>query len=383
MSVRDTDRSLVWLVCCVAAVETAFFTVLTPLLATLVSHAHASHTAAGILVAAYPAGALVGAIPAGLLVGKIGARNVILIGLLLLSVGTLGFGLTNSLGGLEAARFIQGVGGAAAWTAGLAWLSSTTSPERRGQAIGLVMGAALVGALIGPALGAAAALGRVWVFSTFSVCALILGWWTFGLHETPRKEAAASPLGDFLRHPDIVAGLWLVFLAGFFYGVLIVLAPLKLRAVGWSPTVIGGIFLLAAAIEALLNPMLGKWFDRGGGRPLIRATLLGSAAVAFVLPVLTGKWLLAVGVVVAAIVFGAFWLPGTVVLSHGVEDANLEPGTGYALWNIAWAPATVIGAVLAGWLSDVSGYGAPYVLVGCVSLITLTAVSRQRVLVGT
>src|SRR5262249_43187548 len=149
--------------------------------------------------------------------------------------------------------------------------------------------------------------------------------------------------------------------------VLIVLAPLKLRAVGWSPTVIGGIFLLAAAIEAFLNPMLGKWFDRGGGRQLIRATLLGSAGAAFLLPLLTGKWLLAVGVVAAAIVFGAFWLPGTVVLSHGVDDAALEPGAGYALWNIAWAPATVIGAVLAGWLSDVSGYGAPYVLVGCVS----------------
>ena len=384
MSARDGDSQLLGLVCCVAVAETAFFTVLTPLLAPLVHNAHASHTVAGILTAAYPVGVLAGAIPAGLLVWKIGARQAILIGLALLSIGTLTFGLVNSIGGMEAARFVQGAGGAAAWTSGLAWLSSVTAPERRGETIGVVIGAALVGSLMGPALGAAAAVtGRVWVFSLFSVCAIILGAWTLRLREAPRETRATSPIREVLRHPDILAGLWLVFLAGFFYGVLIVLAPLKLRSVGWSPTVIGALFLIAAAIEALLNPMLGRWFDRGGRRLLIPATLIGSAVAAFLLPALANRWSLAVGVIFAAVVFGAFWLPGTVVLSHGVERVALEPGAGYALWNVAWAPATVVGALLAGWLSDVSGDTAPYVLVGCVCLVTLSAGARRRVLVET
>lgn len=381
MSVRGNDRALVGIVGCAAAAETIFFTTLTPMLAHLVRQAHASDTAAGILTAAYPAGALVGAVPAGMLVWKIGIRRAMLIGLVLLSIGTVAFGLLNGINGLGIARLVQGAGGAAAWTSGLAWLSTTIATDRRGAAIGVVMSAALVGALIGPALGAVAvAVGRFSPFLVFSVCALILAVFAARFEETSFDAQSPSSVRSALRHPDIVTGVWLVFLAGLFYGILVVLAPLRLHAVGWSPTVIGTLFLIAAGIEALLNPMLGRWFDRGGRRQIIRTTLIASAVAAFLLPTLANRWLLALGVIFAAVVFGAFWTPGTVVLSHGVERVALEPGAGYALWNIAWAPATVVGAVVAGWLSDVSGETLPYMLVGLVCLLTLTLAARWQVL---
>jgi predicted MFS family arabinose efflux permease len=381
------NRSLINLICCVALVETAFFVMLAPILSELVEDAHASHTQAGILTAAYAGGSMVGALPAGLLVWKVGARLTVIAGLVLLSAATLCFGFLDGIWLLDASRFLQGIGGALAWTSGLAWLTEATGPERRGAAIGLVMSAALVGALVGPVLGAAAAqLGRAWVLSTFSVLGAGLVVWTLRLEERSAerrpgfvdREARRS-----LRHPDVLGGLWLVFIAGFFFGVLAVIAPLALSDVGLSAVWIGAVFLVAAAVEAVLNPLLGRWYDEGGRVPLIRLTLVSSAAIAFLLPVLSEKWVLATGVALAAIAFGSFWLPGTAVLASGVEATALAPAVGFALWTFAWAPANVVGALVSGWLSDATGDAVPYVLVGVISLLTLATTVRQEAAVAT
>jgi predicted MFS family arabinose efflux permease len=379
MGARLENRSLIGLICCVALAETAFFVVLAPILSGLVEHTHGSHTQAGILTAAYAAGAMVGALPAGVLVWKLGARVTVVMGLAVLSAGTLAFGVLDGIWLLDAARFCQGIGGALAWTSGLVWLTQATAPERRGEVIGIVMAAALVGALVGPVLGVAAAqFGRAWVFSTFCVMGTGLAVWALRLDET-RTSTTWRPSGrGALRHPDVVAGLWLVFIAGFFFGVLGVLAPLKLSAVGLSPTLIGAVFLGAAAIEAAMNPLLGRWYDAGGKVPLVRLTLVSSAVVAFVLPVLSQKWLLSAGVLVAAVAFGSFWLPGTAVLSSGVEQSALEPAAGYALWTAAWAPANMVGALVSGWLSDATSDAVPYALIGALCLVTLATTTRRE-----
>jgi predicted MFS family arabinose efflux permease len=244
--------------------------------------------------------------------------------------------------------------------------------------IGIVMSAALVGSLIGPILGAAAAqLGRAWVFSSFSVIGVGLAAWTLMLGED-RPQAPPRPAWlKTLKHPDVAGGLWLVFIAGFFFGVLAVLAPLALSAAGLSPVPIGAVFLIAAAVEAVLNPLLGRWYDEGGKVPLIRLALISSAAIAFVLPALSQKWLLATGVVIAAIAFGSFWLPGTAVLSTGLEASALAPAAGFALWTAAWAPANMVGALLSGWLSDATSETVPYALIGVLSLLTLATTGRR------
>jgi predicted MFS family arabinose efflux permease len=380
----ESNRSLVRLICCVALFETAFFVVLAPILSKIIDAAHASSTQAGILTASYAAGALLGAVPAGLLVWKVGARATVLGGLALLSGATLAFGLLHGIWVLDAARVVQGVGGALAWTAGLAWLTQATRRDRRGEVIGVVMSAALVGALLGPVLGAAAAeVGRGWVFGSFCAIGGALAVWTLRLDEERPAAAPRRVTRAALRHREVVGGVWLVFLAGLFFGVLAVLAPLKLSSVGLSPVLIGGVFLAAAAVEAALNPLLGRWYDEGGRVPMIRLTLISSALIAFVLPQLSHKWPLTLGVVVAAIAFGLFWLPGTALLATGVDNAALEPAAGFALWTAAWAPANVIGALAAGWLGDATGETLPYALIGAVCLLTFALVGSEEALVST
>ena len=370
-------RRLFFLVAAVVLVDTMFFAAVSPLLPEYADQFDLSKTGAGILTAAYPAGTFLAAVPSGWLAARWGVKPTLLLGLGLLGVTSLVFAFAHTIVLLDAARFVQGVGGACMWAAGMAWLVSATPPERRGEIIGSALAAAIVGVLLGPVLGGAASVvGPEPVFSVVAVGAALLAVWASTVPGVaPEPGAGLAGLARALRRPAVLAGFWLFTLPAVFAGVIEVLAPLRFDDLGASGAVIGGVFLLTAAVEAVLSPLAGRASDRRGRLAPIRAGLTAAAVIAVLLPLPGSVVLLALTIMLAFAALGGFWAPAMAMLSDASEDAGLDLAIAFSISNLAWAVGHVVGAGGGGVLAELSSDAVPYAVLAFVCAATLAGVT--------
>jgi MFS family permease len=371
-------RGLLLLVGAIVFVDTMFFAALTPLLPEYRDDLDLSKTAAGALASAYAAGALFGALPGGIAAARLGVKPAVLFGLAGMGVTTLVFGLADTFWLLIGARFFQGLSSAFSWTASFSWLAAGAPPERRGELLGAAVGAAIFGALFGPVLGGAAAeVGSGIAFGSVAVFAVALGVWAWRTPAYPPGEPQPlRMLADALRHRGVLSSVWFVALPALLFGVLGVLAPLRLDELGLGAIAIGAVYLTAAGIEGVASPFVGRFSDRRGRTAPLRAGLLASALVTLILPWLDVGWLLAGFVIVAGLAFGTFWAPAMALLADSAEEVGLEYAYGFALVNIAWAPGAFAGAALGGALADVTADAVPYLALSATCLLTLGLMSR-------
>ena len=189
----------------------------------------------------------------------------------------------------------------------------------------------------------------------------------------PATPAAA------LRERSMLAGMWLTILPAAAFGVLDVLAPLRLDALGATGLAIGATFFAAAGAEAIVSPTAGRAADRRGARPVARAGLvLGAIALAVVY--LPGRaWLLAVVVVLVAGLLGVLWVPAGLMLTGGADRIGLDSAYAFAFFNLSWAAGFTVGAAGGGAVAQAMGDAVPYlVLVGGYALSLAAAIWTPR-----
>jgi MFS family permease len=365
-------RRLLPLVCVVIFVETMLYSALVPLLPHYKDEFGLSKSAAGLLVGAYAAGALVAALPGGIAAARYGPRRALLIGIVLMGAASLAFGFAGDAWTLGIARFMQGVGGSLAWAGALTWLIAASPVNRRGEMLGTAIGSAIFGALFGPAIGALADhVGPREVFVGLAGLTVVLGILTLRTPGAAAEPPAPGALSRALRDFEIRQALWLMSVPALVFGIVGVLVPLKLDQAGWSAAGIAVAWVVAAAIEMVLAPLIGRVSDRKGRLLPLRIALMGAVAVlvgfaiadrpAFVVPIL----------ILSGITFGGFWAPAMALLTDAADRIGLAQGLAFGLMNLAWGAGNALGPAIGGALADAAGDAVPFLIMAALCLATL------------
>jgi predicted MFS family arabinose efflux permease len=373
-------RPLLRLASAIVFTDTAFYAAITPLLPHFEHEFELSKSAAGVLVAAYPAGTLLGAVPGGYLAARAGVRATVLLGLALMIVSSLAFAFGDSIAVLDTARFVQGVGGAMSWAGAMAWVAGAAPRDRRGEMIGTTMGAAVAGTLAGPAIGTLAdAVGIAPAFSAVAVVGVLLAVWALRTPPAP-PEGTSTPreLLVALRDGRVAGGIWLIAVPGLLFGTIGVLAPLRLDELGAGAVAIGAAWLGAAILETGVSPVVGRVSDRRGRLyPCLIGLSIG-ACLMLLYPWPDEAWQLGLLVVLTAPALGMLWAPSMALLSDGAEALGVAQGFAFALSNLGWSIGQTAGAAASARLADATTDTLAYLLLSVVCGATIAILARTR-----
>lgn len=368
-------RRLLLLVAALVFVDTMLYAALTPLLPHFAQELGLSKLDAGALTSSYAVGALIGALPGGLAAVRIGPRRAVLLGLALMGLSSIAFALAASFPALLAARVAQGCGSAFTWAGAFSWLLAAAPLERRGELIGIAMGAAVVGALFGPVVGVSAAIvGRALIFSALGAVAGLLAVWTVLIAAPTARARSSAPFAAALANPRLAGGLAILCMASLLSGVLAVLGPLHLAAVGWGASAIGAVWLLSAAVEAVGSPLIGRLSDRRGALVPVRFALVAAGLFSALLALAGGPLLYAPLVLLASISYGFLFTPAFALIADGAERAGLAHGHAFGVMNATWAVGAMLGPAAAGAIATASGDWLAFTLAAALCAGTLIAI---------
>ena len=367
-------RRLLPLVCVVIFVETMLYSALVPLLPHYKNEFGLSKSAAGLLVGAYAAGALVAALPGGIAAARYGPRRALLIGIGLMGAASLAFGFAGDAWTLATARFMQGVGGSLAWAGALTWLIAASPVNRRGEMLGTAIGSAIFGALFGPVIGALADhVGPREVFVGLAGLTLVLAVLTLRTPGAAAEPPVRGALSRALRDVEIRQALWLMSVPALVFGIVGVLVPLKLDQAGWSAAGIAVAWVVSAAIEMVLAPLIGRVSDRKGRLLPLRIALMGSVAVLLGFAFADRPALVVPILILSGITFGGFWAPAMALLTDAADRIGLAQGLAFGLMNLAWGAGNAIGPAIGGAVADAAGDAVPFLIMAALCLATLAS----------
>jgi predicted MFS family arabinose efflux permease len=377
-------RRLLALTTALMFLELVFFTVLAPLLPELKHDLALSTSQAGVLVAMYAVGCAAGAIPALMVVVRLGVRTTAIVSLATFATTSVLFGLAHGYDALLAARFVQGLAGAACWTAAMLWLLEVAPLERRGELLGFAFGVSEAGAIAGPAAGGvAAAAGRGATFAAIAALCAVLVLITTRFHGPPAPVEKRLGLGETLADANVRKVMWITLLPAILLAAISVLAPLQQHRLGGGSGEIALTFAAAAILGIAIRPFYGRWSDRQGPLRPVRIGLLACIPAVVALPWMHTRFGTAALIALTLILIGVLWAPVMVMLSNACAAAGVAQLMVVAMMDLTWPPGNIVGSAGGGALAEVAGQRVTYAVMAGMLLAGWAALSGSRAPVTT
>jgi predicted MFS family arabinose efflux permease len=244
----------------------------------------------GLVAGSYTvAAALVGLVAATFL-DRFDRRKALLWAMLGLVAGTAAGGMASGLGSMMLARMIAGAFGGPATSVALSILSDAVPPERRGRAMGKVMGAFSVASVVGVPAGLELARLGGWQMPFFVIAGLgvVVAFGVAALMPPMRGHlrSAASlralrPLGEFVRDPNVVLSLsgTAVAMAGSF-SIISNLSTFVQFNLGYPRERLGVLYMAGGCVSFFSMRLAGYCVDRFGSS---RVVLVGTTLVVAVI----------------------------------------------------------------------------------------------------
>ncbi|MBT2274992.1 MFS transporter [Rhodococcus enclensis] len=365
------------------AVEGALYSAVTPILPLLSRQFDMSDTQAGIMLSSYSAGLIAGSLLCVLVLRRINARNAAISALTLLALSSLAFAWAESYDTALTTRLVQGIAGGATWTACISWLLRLWPNEKRGEALGLAMGPAVVGTVAGPAIGTVAVESGVGI--PYTVVAVLCGGAAAWLLRMPRpsiKTDATRAVTAAKRKAPAMFWALVATVSGALIGLVNLAGPMILVGIGAAERTAGIVFVIAAIATVIASRFLGRMVDRKGAA---RTAAFGLLVMSVALPPFgagSGIYVTGALVVVLILANNLCYISAGTLLTHEGERAGWSLSFVTALTATVWGIGETAGALLAGIGLDRLGALWTTAGGGVIAASIFAAVAVAAVLIG-
>jgi len=347
------------------ALDAAGYSLIAPVLPGLAAQSGASATAVGMLVATFPLGMVAGFALGGSVIRRSSPARLLLLGLLLVAAGSLGFVFGTDLAVFAVSRLVMGLGSGCLWL-GITFATLAAWPGQEYLCMSRIYAAYSAGGLLGPLLGTIH--GVRGPFAAYLALALLAIVPVLTLR-LPATAGEFAPDRRALRSPGFRAAVAIAF-AVLSLGMLEGVLPLHFGIKLGQPQ-IGVLYAATSVVVAVAGAVAARWPPR---RMLLVSTVL----------VVTGLAIAGASTAVAV------WIGALAIAGAGIGLANtgatgllLEavPAQRIVTAMVLWSQIGILGYLAApligGPVADAFGYGALAAVVALTAMALATMLARR------
>jgi MFS family permease len=362
---------------------------LLPILPLYLRERGASYALVGVIVGSALVAQAIAQWPAGLLAERVGAKTMMIGGLVVAAAASVTFIVPLPVDWLIALRFVQGLGFAAVIPAELAAVADVVPRSKLGRAYGWVSGAQQAGFIGGPAIGGFLAVFGRWTVFAVTGAALLGAAAVIAVTLKPssRSHVDAPPAprltmsGPTRARSAVTAVVMLSIGLGLLIGIYDVIWSLYMRSRGASDPVVGLSFTLFALPLLVATPLAGWSSDRLDRRWLAVGSIALGSLMGPIYPNLQSIPL----ILFVGLFEGALWAFTTPSMNSFLMDAVAERrAEAQGIVGTALSTATAVGSLVGGALFSL-GVAIPFlaaagggVLFSLLALPALIAAGARR-----